>query len=188
MNLISANTRLFTQAELELSTLMKECIAIIYTLTEYGFSTLRSKIPTVPFTDHKTIIFLITQKTNPNHRVYRFQLILMKFPNLHIVWAAGNNVALPDTLGRNTPLELIIRKTTVEIPQNIKFFLAKDETSPCLECKYRVKTDHDTTQINTLEHFPLNLDCQRNHYEIELLGKSTLKPIPYSSWTKHNTH
>ena len=35
MNLISANSRLFTQAELRLSTLMRECTAIIYTLTEY---------------------------------------------------------------------------------------------------------------------------------------------------------
>ena len=34
MILISANSRLFTQAELRLSTLMRECLAIIYTLTE----------------------------------------------------------------------------------------------------------------------------------------------------------
>ena len=32
MNLISANSRLFTQAELRLSTLMRECTAKIYTL------------------------------------------------------------------------------------------------------------------------------------------------------------
>ena len=97
MNLISANSRLFTQAELRLSTLMRECTAIIYTLTEYEFLILGSKHPTVLFTDHKPIIFLFTQKSNPNHRVYRFQLILMKFPNLHIVWTAGKNLALPDT-------------------------------------------------------------------------------------------
>ena len=75
MNLISANSRLFTQAELRLSTLMRECTAIIYTLTEYEFLILGSKHPTVLFTDHKPIIFLFTQKSNPNHRVYRFQLI-----------------------------------------------------------------------------------------------------------------
>ena len=89
MNLISANSRLFTQAELRLSNLMRECAAIIYTLTEYEFLILGSKHPTVLFTDHKPIIFLFTQKSNPNQRVYRFQLILMKFPNLHIVWTAG---------------------------------------------------------------------------------------------------
>ena len=72
MNLISANYRLFTQAELRLSTLIRECTAIIYTLTEYEYLILGSKLPTVLFTDHKPIIFLFTQKSNPNHRVYRF--------------------------------------------------------------------------------------------------------------------
>ena len=61
-NLISANSRLFTQAELRLSTLMRECTAIIYTLTEYEFLILGSKHPTVLFTDHKPIIFLFIQK------------------------------------------------------------------------------------------------------------------------------
>ena len=102
---------------------------------------LGTKHPTVLFTDHNLIIFLFTQKPNPNHRIYRFQLILFKFPNLHIVWTAGKNLALPDTLSRNTPPELLTRKTTVEIPQNIKFYLAKYETSPRLECKYAVKID-----------------------------------------------
>ena len=54
MNLISANSRLFTQAELRLSTLMRECTAIIYTLTEYEFLILGSKHPTVLFTDPQT--------------------------------------------------------------------------------------------------------------------------------------
>ena len=75
MNLISANSRLFTQAELRLSTLMRERTAIIYTLTEYEFLILGSKHPTVLFTDQKPIIFLFAQKSNPNHLVYRFQLI-----------------------------------------------------------------------------------------------------------------
>ena len=116
MNLISANSRLFPQAELRLSTLMRECTAIINTLTEYEFLKLGSNHPTVLFTDHKPIIFLFTQKSNPNHRVYRFQLILMKFPNLHIVWTAGKNLALPDT-----PPELLKRKTTVEITPKKNF-------------------------------------------------------------------
>ena len=89
MNLISANSCLFTQAELRLSTLMRECTAIIYTLTEYEFLILGSKHPTVLFTDHISIIFFFTQKSNPNHRVYRIYLILMKFQNLHIVWTVG---------------------------------------------------------------------------------------------------
>ena len=85
MNLISANSRIFTQAELRLSTLMRECTAIIYTLTDYYFLILGSKHPTVLFTDHKPIIFLFTKKSIPNYRVYRFQLILMKFSNHQIL-------------------------------------------------------------------------------------------------------
>ena len=111
----------------------------------------------------------------------------MKLPNLHIVWTAGKNLALPDTLSRSTPLELLTRKTTVEIPQNIKLYLAKDETSPRLECKYAVKTDIEQSQINNLQHFPLYLECQNNHYEVDLLGTSTFKLIPYSHWIKNNT-
>ena len=107
----------------------------------------------------------------------------MKFSKLLIVWTAGKNLALPGTLSRNTPPELIIRKTTVEISQNIKFFLAKDETSPRLECKYAVKTGVDNAQINILQHFPLYLDCQINHYEVDLLENSTFKPIAFSSLT-----
>ena len=159
---------------------MRECTAIIYTLTKNEFLILGSKHPTVLFTDHKPIIFRFTQKSNPNHRAYRFQLILMKFPNLHIVWTAGKNLALPDTLSRNTPPELLTRKITVEIPKHINFYRA----SPRLECKYAVKTDFDQSQINYLQHFSVYLDCQNNHYEVDLLGTSNFKPIPYSQWIK----
>ena len=79
----------------------------------------------------------------------------MKFLNLHIVWTVGKNLALPDTLSRNTPPEILTTKTTVEMPQNIKFHFAKDETSPRLESKYAVKTDIDQSQINNLQPFPL---------------------------------
>ena len=97
-------------------------------------------------------------------------------------------LALPDTLSRNTPPELLTRKkTSVEIPQNIKFYLAKDETSTRLECKYAVKTDIDQSQINNLQYFPLYLDCQNNHNEVDFLDTSTFKPIPYSQWIKNNT-
>ena len=94
-NLIPANSRLFTQAELRISTLMRECTGNIHTLTEYEFLIFGSKHPTVLFTAHEPIIFLFTQKSNPNGRVYRFRLTLTKFPNLHIVWTAGKNLAIP---------------------------------------------------------------------------------------------
>ena len=64
MNLISENSRLFTQVELRLTTLMRDCTVITYTLTKYEFLILESKHPIVLFTDHKPIIFIFTQK-NP---------------------------------------------------------------------------------------------------------------------------
>ena len=73
----------------------------------------------------------------------------MKILYLQIIWTAGKNLALPDTLSQNAPLELITRKTTVEIPQNKEFFLAKNETSPLLECKYAVKTGLENVQKKT---------------------------------------
>ena len=69
MNLTSANFGLFTQAELRLSTLMRECKAIMYTLREHEFLVLVKKFPTVLFTDHKPIMFLFTQKSNSNQKV-----------------------------------------------------------------------------------------------------------------------
>ena len=72
----------------------------------------------------------------------------MKFSNLTDILEAGKNLALPDTLSQNTPPKLITRKTTLETPQNIKFFLAKDETSPRLEGKYAQKTELEKAQIN----------------------------------------
>ena len=51
MNLILANSRQFTQAELRLSTLMRKFTAIIYTFTEFEFLILGSKHPHVFFTD-----------------------------------------------------------------------------------------------------------------------------------------
>ena len=48
MNLISAKSRLFTQAELRHSTLMRECTVIINTLTEYDFL----KLETVAYLSH----------------------------------------------------------------------------------------------------------------------------------------
>ena len=57
----------------------------------------------------------------------------MKIPNLHIIWTAGKKLALPDTLSRNTPPELLTRKQQLKNHKKIKLFLAKDETSRRLQ-------------------------------------------------------
>ena len=140
MKLVSLNSRLFTPIEMRLSTLIRECSAIMFALTEFEILLTGSNHPIVLFTDHKPIIYLFTQKNKPNHRVYRFQLILKKFPNLHIIWTEGKNLALPDLLSRTIDEEHFkkTRNITVEIPENIKFFLAKTPFTNNLECKYSI--------------------------------------------------
>ena len=49
----------------------------------------------------------------------------MKFPKLFIVWTAGKNLALPDTLSQNTPPDLLTSKTTVEIQKKNSVFPCK---------------------------------------------------------------
>ena len=61
-----------------------------------------------------------------------------------------------DTRSKNAPQDLVKRKTTCEIHQNTKIFLAYDERSPRLECKYAFKVYFDNKQIIHLEYFPLS--------------------------------
>ena len=92
---------------------MRECTAILYTLTGYEFLVLGSKHPTILFTGHKSIIFSL-------HRIlistieYKY-LKFLKYCNLHLLSAAGKKIALPDTSTRNIPQERITRNTTVII-------------------------------------------------------------------------
>ena len=93
---------------------------------------------------NKLIFF--TKQSNPNH-IYRIQLILSlqisinsnETFKLTYKLDSRKNFALPDTLSRKTQPELLIRKTTVAIPQTIKSITNK--------------------QITT---FPTLLDCQNN--------------------------
>ena len=179
MKLVSSNSRLFTPIEMRLPTLISECLAIIFALTEYEFLLTCSNYPIVLFTDHKPIIYLFTQKNKPNHRVYRFQLILMKFPNLHIIWTEGKNLALPDLLSR-TLVEEHFTKTrdiTVEIPENIKFFFAKTPFTNNLECKYSIC--NNTNDENTEKpHYPVLANIHNNYLEINI-DKIEYHPISY---------
>ena len=77
------------------------------------------------------IIFLFTQKSHPNHRVFSFQLIQMKLSNLHIFCTAGKSLALPDLLSRNTSPESFTRKTTANISHEIQnYFSQKPKHHP----------------------------------------------------------
>ena len=184
MKLISANSRLFTPIEMRLSTLIRECSAIIFALTEYEFLLTGSNHPIVLFTDHKPIIYLFTQKNKPNHRIYRFQLILMKFPNLHIIWTEGKNLALPDLLSRTIDEEHFTktRDITVEIQENIKFFFAKTPFANNLECKYSICNNTNDENIERT-HYPILANIHSIYFEINI-DKNEYHPISYEKYHK----
>ena len=169
LNSVSANSRLFTPIEMRLSTFIRECSATIFPLTEYEFLLTASNHPIVLFTDHKPIIYLFTRKNKPNYRVYRFQLILTKFPNLHIIWAEGKNLAVPDLLNRKIDEEHFtkIRDITVEIPENIKFFLAKTPFTNNLECKYSICNDTND-EITEKTYYPVLANIHNNYFKINI--------------------
>ena len=87
------------------------------------------------FKGHNTILFsiLITnnffclykEKNKPNHRVYKFKLILMKFPILQIVWTEGKNLSLPALLSHllTTIKQDEHRLRAFEIPDSTKIFM-----------------------------------------------------------------
>ena len=113
MELVSANSHLFSTTELRLSTILRECSAIINALSEYDF------------------FIQDSQHHKPNHRLNKFQLVLVKFPNLNIVWTEGKNFSLPDLLSRSlvttTQDERLLR--IVEIPDFIIYFMTHNQNT-----------------------------------------------------------
>ena len=69
MELVSANSRLFSTRELRLSIILCECSATIYALSDYRFLIKGSQHFIILYTDHKPILILFPQKNKPNHRV-----------------------------------------------------------------------------------------------------------------------
>ena len=136
MALVSAISRLLSTTEFRLSTILHECSAIIYALSEYEFLNQGSKHLIILYIDHKPILFLFTQKRKPNIRVYNFQLFLMKFPISHIVWTEGKNLSLPDLISRSltTTSQDEHRLRTVEIPDSITFFMTHNQNTQPIQC------------------------------------------------------
>ena len=139
VELVSSNSRLFFTRKLILSTILRECSAMI----PYS----RTQPPHISVYDHEPILFLVTQKNKPNHRVYKFQLILIKFLNLHIVWTEGKKLSLQDLLSCKLP------KTTQDkhrvrtvIPDSIKFFMTHNQNTPPIQCHYAVSKEYSYTQ------------------------------------------
>ena len=172
VELVSANSRRFSTTELRLSTILCECSTIVYALAEYEFLIQGSKHSIILYTDYKPTFFLFTQKNKPNQRVYKFQLILIKFPHLHIVWTEGKNLSLPVFLSRSltTTTQDEHRLQTVEVPETIKFFMSHNLNTQPIECNYALSKEC----INSLStdtnvdspHFPIYLQIKDNYFRV----------------------
>ena len=64
MELVSANQRLFSTTEHRLSTILRECSAKIYALSEYEVFIQGSKHSAISYTDHKPIFFHSLKRIN----------------------------------------------------------------------------------------------------------------------------
>ena len=97
---------------------------------------------TILFFTLTTNPFFFTQKNKPSPRVYMFQLILMKFPNLQRCWLEGKNLSLPDLLSRSltTTTQDEHRLRTVETPDAAKFFMTHNQQTQPIQCHYAVST------------------------------------------------
>ena len=174
MELVSAHSRLFSTTELRLSTILRECSAINYALCGYEFLVQGSKHPIILYTDHKPILFYLLQKNKPSHRVYIFQLFLMKFPNLQIVWTEGRSFSLPDLSSRSltTTTQDEYRLRTVEIPKNIKFVITHNPSTQPIQCNYAVSkkyiTSVSTDTIVESPNFPIYLQIKDNYFKFQL--------------------
>ena len=80
----------------------------------------------------------------------------MTFPNLHIIWTEGKNLALPDLSIRTIDEEYFTktRDIAVEIPENIKFFFAETPFANNLECQYSI-CNNTNDEESEKTHYPV---------------------------------
>ena len=124
--------------------------------------------------------------------VYKMQLYLRPFYNIF-----RQQINFEWTTGHQTRFEEIKKLLTEQISNTIPnpnqpFYAMCDASNFQSFKQFQIQINHSMQcamlQIfKASQHFPLYLDCQNNHYEVELLGTSTFKPIPYSQWIKNNT-
>ena len=107
MQVISYNSRLFTENEQKSAILYRELCAVAYALEIYEFIIIGSKHPITVFTDHKPILSLFARQGPINQKIFRYQLKFTKFSNLVIFWSRGKKLALADLLSRNFSSKLI---------------------------------------------------------------------------------
>ena len=88
-----------------MSTLHRELCGIVSALQTYEHYIIGSPFSYYMYCDHKPILYLWGRKGQVLPRFFRYQVIISKFPNLKLIWTPGCNVAFPDILRGNVPIE-----------------------------------------------------------------------------------
>ena len=113
----------------------------------------------------------------------------MKFPNLHIIWTDGKNLALPDLLSRTIDEENFTKTSdiTLEISENIKFFFSKTPFANNLECQYSI-CNNTNDENSEKTRYQVLTKLHKNYFEINI-DKNEYHPIAsekYNTETKTN--
>ena len=153
--IISFNSRIFDKAEQKLSTLHSELSGIVSALQTYEQYIIGSPFPTYLYCDHKLILYFWGRKGQLSHRFFRYQVIIMKFQNLKIIWTPGSTLAFPDILSRNATIDEYQHHQLQhkKLPRGIQF---SDERGQ----QITYKINHDETAAETCNDF-YPIHCQQ---------------------------
>ena len=152
--IISFNSRIFDKAEQKMSTLHRELCGRVFALQTYEHYIIGFPFPIYLDCDHKPLLYLWGRKRQLSHRFFRYQLIIIKFQNLRIIWTPGSNLASPDILSRNVTVEEYNEHQLQhkKIPRDIEFY---DELGSPVT--YRIHHD-DNPNDTCSDFYPMH--CQ----------------------------
>ena len=97
---------------------------MVSALQTYEHYFIGSPFPIYLYCDHKPILYLWGRKGQLSHRFFKYQVIIIKFHNLKIIWMPGSNIAFPDILSRNVTLSEANRSQHQhkENPNDVSFY------------------------------------------------------------------
>ena len=140
--------QIFDKVEQKMSTLHRELWGIVSALQTYEHYIIGSPFPIYLFCDHEPILYLLGRKKRLSHRFFRYQVVILNFHNLKILWTPGFNLAFPDIHSRNVTIDEYQhpQRQHKKIPRDKRFF---DEKGQQITYKF----SHDATAAETGNDF-----------------------------------
>ena len=162
--IISFISRVFAKEERKMSTLHRELCGIVSALQTYEHYIIGSPFSYYMYCDHKPILYLWGRKGQVLPRFFRYQVIISKFPNLKLIWTPGCNVAFPDILRGNVPIEKHQKhQLSHKILLNDTHFFDEHGT------RVHYKTNHEENEETTKNDFYSILYEKGNEREIKMM-------------------